>query len=161
MTATKIMQVEQPEPLNDGQGNTFSLVQFIRWLIDTQPAFNSNMPGARSALRIEAAVSQAERDGEAAAKTAAADQGEDVDAEGAASVIAAATRFPIRLEDRDLKKLVAAAEDPQPAQNPMTGQAGPSYPVQPARRLIEFVNALHAATMVTVEDTEDAAQAPN
>jgi hypothetical protein len=163
MATTKIMQVEQPEPLDDGQGNTFSLIQFIRFLIDSQPAFNSNMAGARSALRIEAALSKAESASVAAAKNAAdaAKAGAANDAEAVQAIVKAAGSAPIFLEDRDLKKLVESAEDPQASRNPMTGQQMSAYPVSPARRLIGFVNALHAAVMVKVEDVEDTVQPPN
>lgn len=159
----KILQVEQPEPLDDGQGNTFSLIQFIRFLIDSQPAFNSNMAGARSALRIEAALSKAEESSIAAAKEAAeaAKAGGVDDATVVQAIVKASAGAPIHMEERDLKKLVESAENPQASRNPMTGQQMAAYPVSPARRLIAFVNALHAATMVKVEDVEDSVTAPN
>lgn len=162
-TTTKILQIEQPAPLDDGQGNTFSLIQFIRFLIDSQPVFNSNMAGARSALRIEAALSKAEESSIAAAKEAAeAAKAEGIDdATAVQAIVKASEGAPIHMEERDLKKLIEAAETPQASRNPMTGQAGPAYPVSPARRLIEFVNALHAASMVKVEDVEDSVTAPN
>lgn len=57
----QLMEIERPEPLVSGQ-MTFGLVEFVQYLIDTQPQFTRSASGLRAGVRIEAALGKQDPD---------------------------------------------------------------------------------------------------
>jgi hypothetical protein len=79
----QLMQVEPPEPLRDKAGQEFGMLNFVDYLINTQPQFNSDKPGLQSSTRIEVAMTGRKQDS------------------------------PLRFEWRDLERIIEAAEKPR------------------------------------------------
>lgn len=118
----ELRKIEVPKPIGDPSGLQFTFLDFMAWLINTQPKFLHDGVGIRVALRVEKKLEELSATLEVRRK-------ENEELEEKKDIWEG---LEMQFDEEDHKRIHEAAE------NPYQG----TYPIQPARRLITFLEAI-------------------